>query len=1203
MKNKQAYFSLLMAFLWVAAFPGKGNAQQFDPKAFYEIVSSNNLLLDNQGSLDNNTNIFINNPSPGSTSQIWNLQDLGEGYYLISAPAVDKSLDNNNSSDRPGPVIQWDSSRGNPNQQWKITKVGEDTYTLTCRASGMNLGLSEDAQPGKPVWQLKPDAASKNQQWTIRKSKLKVTLESLRPKSDKDWENEKIFAVNKEPGHVTYVPYPSVESLKNSPAYRKAWVRTNSPRYQLLNGNWKFNWVKQPSERPVNFYKPGYDVSSWVEIPVPSNWEMHGYGTPIYTNITYPHRNYPPFILPQKGYTCEKEPNPVGSYRRDFTIPADWKGSEIFIHFDGVYSAMYLWVNGKKVGYSQGANNDAEFNITNYVKPGNNVLAVEVYRWCDGSYLEDQDMFRLSGIHRDVYLLSRPKLHLRDYYLTTDFEGDDLSKATLNVRSHVRNLGGTVNAAEVEIILLDNKGNQVATASENIKDIKKGKEAVNTTPLTVNRPELWSAETPNLYTVILNLKDKNGQVLETLSSEYGFRKIEIKNKRVYVNNQQVFFKGADRHDIHPQYGKAIPVESMIQDILLFKRYNLNTIRTSHYPNDAKMYALHDYYGLYVMDEADVECHGNHSISDKESWLPAFEDRMVRMIERDKNHPSVIFWSMGNECGAGRNFDAVYKVAKSMDSRPVHYEGKNDVADIDSHMYPSIENLKGYDRAKRDKPYFLCEYAHAMGNAIGNLDEYWDYMENESERLIGGCIWDWVDQGINRYGESPERYYYGGSFGDRPNDHDFCCNGIVTPDRKVTPKLLEVKKVYQYIKLKPVDLPNGKIRVQNRYAFLNLNNFLLNWEVLKDGILVDAGKMVLGNVAPGKDIELELPYKKTFDGGSEYFLNLSVQLREPCIWANAGHEVASEQMALTQRVAVPEVAVNFPDTFKVEEEGNTTGFRSKGFFIAFNEETGDLTSLRYAGKDMIYNKKGFNFNWYRSINNDKRQFLPTTIKKDAFTWHVLEDRKSVLVEVRQTAEVGKGNRIVTVPYKIVYFIYANGTVDMVVTFTTDEKFNLPRLGLVASLNPELEELTWYGRGPMENYWDRKNAAYVGLYKNTVSGMEEAYVRSQTMGNRDDARWLSLTDQSGKGIKVTSKDKLNFSALHYTDQDLWDVDYGHDLDRVRRAEVILSLDCIQRGLGNASCGPQPRPHYEIQKGKTYDYSFRIEPVGYLSAGSCQ
>lgn len=912
----------------------------------------------------------------------------------------------------------------------------------------------------------------------------------------------------------------------------------------------------------------------------------------IYTNITYPHRNNPPFIQGKKGYTIMDEPNPVSSYRRDFNIPDDWKGSEIFIHFDGVYSAMYLWVNGKKVGYSQGANNDAEFNITKYVKPGKNVLAVEVYRWSDGSYLEDQDMFRLSGIHRDVYLFATPKLRLRDYYLTASFTGDDLSKAIFNVRTNVTNYGKTVDEAVVDITLLDQDGKQVAFISDVVKDIRKGQETINTASVEVKNPRLWSAETPYLYTAILELKDKTGKTLEAMSSQFGFRKIEIKNKRVYINNEQVFFKGANRHDIHPQHGKAVPVESMIEDILLFKRYNLNTIRTSHYPNDAKMYALHDYYGLYVMDEADIECHGNHSISNKESWLPAYVDRMVRMVERDKNHPSVIFWSMGNESGDGKNFDTVYKEARKLDPRPIHYEGKNRIADMDSRMYPSIESMKQQDEEKSDKPFFLCEYAHAMGNAIGNLDEYWDYIENHSCRMIGGCIWDWVDQGINKYGELSDRYYFGGGFGDKPNDFDFCCNGIVTPDRQVTPKLIEVKKVYQYIKFKPVELKAGKVKLENRYDFLNLNQFDLQWQLLKDGQIVESGVLSLGDAAPNKDIEVTIPYKTALDAGSEYFLNLSARLKKDCNWANAGHEVASEQYSLTGKIAVAPVDTAFNDTLKVEEEKEQIGFRAPGFFIAFNPETGKMVSLRYAGTDMIYNKEGFDFNWFRAMDNDKRDYLPTTVKKQAFDWKQATDKKSVTITTSLEATVGSGTQKVVLPFDVTYTVYANGTVDVDATFKAGNDFNLPRLGLQVALNPTLEQVEWYGRGPIENYWDRKNAAYVGLYKNTVTGMEEAYVRAQSMGNRDDVRWLTLKSLDNQGIRITSKDHLNFSALHFTDPELWELTYGHDLDNIRRAEVILNLDCIQRGIGNGSCGPGPRPHYEIEKNKNYSYSFRIE-----------
>lgn len=1183
---------LLFAVTLLATFCQSVQAQQIDPKAYYEIVSANNLVLDNQESQENSTNIFINNRVANRASQVWSLIPADDDCYLISSPIADKSLDNNNSG-TPGAVIQWDTNRGNSNQQWKLTKVGENTYTLTCKASGLNLGYPDAGLPGEAIHQLAADPGKTNQQWTLRKSNIKIDMEALRGSSDNDWENETIFAVNKEPGHATYVPFSSVESLKASPSYKKAWIRPVSSRYQLLNGNWKFNWVKQPSERPVNFYKTNYDVSAWEEIPVPSNWEMHGYGTPIYTNITYPHRNNPPFIQTQKGYTIVNEPNPVGSYRRDFDIPADWKGDEIFIHFDGVYSAMYLWVNGKKVGYSQGANNDAEFNITQYIKPGKNVLAVEVYRWSDGSYLEDQDMFRLSGIHRDVYVFATPKLRLRDYYLTTSFANNDFSNATFNVRTNVKNYGAGVDAASVLVTLLDPADQKVASMSIDMKNIGKNKEAENTESTIVKNPKLWTAETPNLYTVLLELKDKKGTTLEAMHTQYGFRQIAIKNNRVFINNQLVFFKGANRHDIHPKLGKAVPVESMIEDILLFKRYNLNTIRTSHYPNDAKMYALFDYYGLYVMDEADIECHGNGSISDKESWLPAYVDRMVRMVERDKNHPSVIFWSMGNESAGGKNFDTVYKEARKLDNRPIHYEGKNDIADMDSRMYPSIESMISQDKEKRGKPYFLCEYAHAMGNAIGNLDEYWDYIENHSERMIGGCIWDWVDQGLNKFGERPDRYYYGGGFGDRPTDFDFCSNGIVTSDRSVTPKLLEVKKVYQYIKFKPVDLKNGKVEVANRYAFLNLNNFSLQWEVLKDGKSVKQGKAELGDFVPGQGIVLTLPYGEIPADG-EYVLNLSASLKENCVWANAGHIVATEQMILSDRPAVAPVQLTGISPLKTEREGELLTLRTKGFYITFDTINGQMAALAYNGIDMLHKDGGPVFNWYRAISNDKRNYQETQINLKSASWKYSDDKQVVTYTTDLEAVIGTGDKAVKQPYQVIYTIYGNGTVDVAASFPTAERFNLPRLGLQMQLNPNLEQLEWYGRGPIENYWDRKNAAGLGIYRNTVTGMAENYIRPQTMGNRDDVRWLILSGENVPGLKITSLNKLNFSALHYTDADLWNTKYKHDLDKVRRAEIVLNLDCVQRGLGNASCGPGPRPEYEIKKGEVYQYAFRIEPV---------
>ena len=1163
-------------------------AQQFDPKQGYEIHTVNGLVLDNQESLDTNTKIFISKREADKESQVWNLIPCEqEGCYTITSPLTQMNVDNSGKGKVECSVIQWSADPKNPNQQWKITALPNGNYVLTNVGTGYNLGFPDAGLVGEPVFQLEPEASKSNQQWQIRKSNLKVVAEALKTTSHNDWENERIYAINKEEGRATFIPFANSEEMKADPAYTRPWERTRSSRYLLLNGNWKFNWVKQPSERPVDFYKTSYDVSGWKEIPVPSNWEMHGYGTPIYTNITYPIRNNPPFIQGQRGYTVEKEPNAVGSYRREFALPADWKDKEVFIHFDGIYSAAYVWINGKKVGYSQGSSNDAEFRITPYVKAGNNTVAVEVYRWCDGSFLEDQDMFRLSGIHRDVYLVASPKVRLRDIHLTSQIS-DRLDKAELKVKTDVHNYGKKVQEATVRVSLLNTEGKPVSSFTIPAGKITGGQENVCEGTTTIRDPRLWSAETPSLYTVQLELLDAAGNVLEATSQQYGFRKIEIRNNKVYINNAL-----ANRHDIHPQFGKAVPVESMIEDILLFKRFNLNTIRTSHYPNDPKMYSLYDYYGLYVMDEADIECHGNMSLSNRESWEGAYVDRMVRMVERDKNHPSVIFWSMGNESGGGRNFEATYQAAKAIDDRYIHYEGMNDVADMDSRMYPSIESMIEQDEQPRNKPYFLCEYAHAMGNAIGNLEEYWDYIEHHSKRMIGGCIWDWVDQGINMPGQPADHYYFGGSFGDRPNDNDFCCNGIVTADRQVTPKLWEVKKVYQYITLEPN--AENSIGVRNRYAFLNLHDFNLRYVILKDGVPIAEEEFSLPDGKPGEHRAVQIPYSRYLTSEGEYYLNLEIKLKKDCVWAKAGHIVATEQLLLQKspNTGLQPVAVSASSKeslFKVvEEEKRYLFFRSPGVEITFDKQEGKLTGVRYHGDNMLHLREGWSLNTFRFINNDVRKWQDTQTEVISFDWKWSGDNQSAIVTIQLQETVGD----VKVPYTLIYRLYGNGEIDVDASFTTNDDFNLPRLSLQAFFNPSLEQLEWYGRGPIENYRDRKNAAYVGKYQSAVNDMKESYARSQTMGGRCDTRWLTLTNKAGKGIKITAADTFDFSALHYTDKDLFEIKYGHALPDIYRAEVVLNLDCIQRGLGNASCGPGPRPAYEIQKNTVYKYAFRMSP----------
>ncbi|KAA8477190.1 beta-galactosidase [Arcticibacter tournemirensis] len=1171
-------------------------SQNFKSGVYYKLINKKGLAADTRGANENNSELYLAKTDKGSTGQIWLLSENEKGSYIITSPVSFRSLDNANKRSGSGnAVVLWDRDDYNENQQWKIVKKDKDSYTITSQASGFNLSFKADARGEIKLFQMPANADDPNQEWQIKEFTAKIHI----PKRVglTEWENEEIFGVNKEPAHVSYIPFASAEELKNDPTYKTPWEKTKSSLYQSLNGNWKFNWVKQPSERPLEFYKPEYDVSSWKEIQVPSNWEMHGYGTPIYTNITYPFKNDPPFIKPEPGYTNEKEPNPVGSYRRSFSIPENWAGKRIYLRFEGVYSAMYVWVNGKKVGYSEGANNAAEFDVTNYAQAGENTLAVEVYRWSDGSYIEDQDMFRLSGIHRDVSVYALPEVHIRDYYVKTDFSGQDFSSSVFNAKISVRNMGKqALKSGELQVSVLDPKGKEVLTLKQPLSSIEKAGEKGYNLNATVKNPQLWSAETPDLYTAIFTLNDETGNTLEVISSKFGFRKVEIKNKRVLVNGKQVFFKGTNRHDIHPQLGKAVPVESMIQDILLMKKANINTIRTSHYPNDPKMYAMFDYYGLYTMSEADLECHGNNSISRMPSWLPAFTDRNVRNVEEHKNHPSVVFWSMGNESGSGTNFDAVYKEIKKIDSTLiVHYEGKNNAADMDSRMYPSIDYMTSVDRQNTDKPFFLCEYAHAMGNAIGNLSEYWDYIENKSQRMIGGCIWDWVDQGLNKTGEPKDRYYFGGDFGDKPNDFDFCNNGITTPDRRATAKMLEVKKVYQYIKMVPVDLSVGSMKIINRYDFINLKQFDLKWSVLKDGRVVDSGAIVPQDVRPDDSVELVIPFINRFESGSEYFLNLEFKLAKEALWAEPGHVVASAQFALTPRPALAAVDTLGVERLYASERENIVNISGSDSDVQFDRTTGLLVSLKYARKEMIHEGRGLAFNWYRSINNDPRKFVEPKIKLEGFTYLPSQDGKTVIVRTRYTAVI-PGEKQGTVSYSVNYLISPGGVIDVEATFdNTKDAYHVPRLGLQMSLIPEMEQVEWYGRGPHENYADRKASAYFGVYNNTVDAMEEYYVRSQSMGNREDVRWCKLTNASKEGIKIFSKDKMNISAMHYLEQDLWNAVHAFKHSGIKKPETILYLDYMQRGIGNASCGPGPLKEYEIPAGNAHVYSFRIERSG--------
>ena len=1162
--------------------------EAFDINKCYTISTPDGLVLDAGGGFASETSVTVSRAGENDPAQAWIMRPVGKDTYLLLNGYTLQALDNGNGN-RPQPVIQYSDNIFNPNQQWTVSPAGDGSWNIVCVASGMALGLQEKGKYGDRPYQLPKDGASQLQKWYIRESSAKVNYIPPKTSSTNDWENEKVFAVNKEDGHPTFIPFASPEEMLSDPAYAKPWVPTASSRVISLNGKWKFHWTADPDSRPLTFWKEKFDDSPWGEIDVPSCWEMLGYGTPLYTNITYPFANNPPFIQARKNYTMEKEPNPVGSYRKEFTLPEGWSGKEVYLHFDGVYSAFYLWVNGKKVGYSQGANNDAEFDITPYVKKGKNTLAVEVYKWSDGSYLEDQDMFRFGGIHRSVYLMCRPKVNFQDLAMDASFTAD-LANATLTTEVSLRNLYGKNVSATVGLSIYDREGRRVGETFAKIRPSDNWKNHSLSLSLDVPKVHLWSSDKPYLYTVRLDISDSRGQ-RECTFYRYGFRRVVFSQNKLYVNGVLTYLKGTDRHDIHPRFGKAVPVESMEEDILLMKRHNINTVRTSHYPNDPRMYALYDYYGIYVVDEADQECHGNNSISDNPSWKGAYEDRGQRMVRRDRLHPSVIFWSLGNESGGGSNIVAERDAVRALDSRPIHYQGQNEVADIDSQMYPSLEDMQRRDRGGTQKPYFLCEYAHAMGNAIGNLAEYWDYIENHSERMIGACIWDWVDQAIYRPGASDGKLYFGGSFGDVPNDNDFCCNGIVTANRDVTAKLLQVKRIYQYVKM---DLRDPlTLTLENRYNDCNLSEMTLRYTLLHEGKSVASGSMDLPDTEPWESTEVTLPLDKSlcdFDG--DVTLRAEVLLRQPNLWAPAGHVEASGEWILSSK----ESRLGPPadgEPFKVwMEEGRYLRVENGKLSVRMDRVSGRILSLKKDGKEVLRSFGGPTVNLSRFTSNDGTRYIGDgTMTAESnlkdFTYRV--DGTGVHVQTLFESSLGKS----TLSAQVNYDINKDGSLDVSASFVPQEGCDVPRVGLSMILSPEFENLTYYGRGPMENYLDRKDAAYLGVYATTVTGMEEPYVRTQTMGERSDVRWVRFdSGDGGRSITFSADKSFDFSALHFTDQDLYRIKYRNDLGEFRRSEVILNLDCMMSGLGNGSCGPSTIAKYRIKPHETYSYRFRIQ-----------
>jgi Beta-galactosidase/beta-glucuronidase len=1027
-----------------------------------------------------------------------------------------------------------------------------------------------------------------------------------------DWDNIDVFAVNKEPARATSWPFPDARSAASVD-------REKSPYWRSLNGQWKFHWAGRPADRPESFFAPEFDDASWASIPVPSCWEMQGYGVPVYTNIRYPFPANPP--------RTPHDYNPVGSYRTTFEVPREWNGRRTILRFGGVYSAFYVWVNGRKVGYSQDSKDPAEFDITPYLKPGEkNLLAVEVYKWCDGSYLEDQDMFRYGGIFREVGIFSVPQVEVRDFFARGDLDAA-YKDGTLTVDVSVRNRGETAetNARAVEVALLDAEGKAVGgaapLASANVASVAAGQEARVTLTAPVAAPRRWTAETPNLYTLLVTLKDGKGNVADVRSCRVGFRKIEWKNGVFKVNGVPVKLKGANRHEHDPDTGRTVTRERMLQDILLMKRHNLNTVRCSHYPNDPYWYELCDRYGLYVVDEANIESHGmgydlDRTLGNKPEWKAQHRDRTERMVQSQKNHPSVVMWSLGNEAGSGVNFEATAALIRSLDtSRPVHYERMNEVADVVSVMYPSVDYVLQQGRQTSNKPFFLCEYAHAMGNAVGNLKEYVDAFES-SPRNMGGCIWDWVDQGLRKYTDEPvgpdgqRRWYYayGGDFDDQPNDGPFACNGLVLPDRQVTPKLLEVKRVYQNVAITATNAAKGDLSVRNKFSFTDLSAFDVRWTLTEDGREVQSGTLAAPAVAPLSEGALTLPVKPVAapKPGAEYFLNVAFVLKSDTPWAKKGHAIAEAQVPVSAWSA-PAKPLSLAGSVAVKDAGGRVTLSGDGFSVTFDRATGRMDSLVYGGKERLSPAGGPRLNVYRALtDNDiwmRRAFFESGLSE--LRHHVTDFTVTPLgtqaARVSVTLNVlgfkGTGYR-----QKTDYTVLADGTVVMDNDLTPLGTLPaLPKLGFTLFANGALDNLTWLGRGPDESYPDRREHCDVGLYAGTVAEQWTEYVRPQENGNKEEVRWAALTDKDGAGLLVVSGGRLSLTASHFTPDQLDNARHINGERRrfnrlVPRPDVVLCLDYDQMGLGGASCGPGPLGEYICRPGQV---QFRVAFRPYAKA----
>jgi beta-galactosidase len=1220
-----------------------------------------------------------------------------------------------------------------------------------------------------------------------------------------DWENPAVFDIGKEQPHTTMMVFPDVESaLKDD--------RTASPYFHSLNGIWQFNWSLHPSSRPVEFYRPDYDDSSWDKIPVPSNWQMHGYGIPLYSNITYPFKKDPPNVMgePPRQYTSYKWRNQVGSYRTTFKTPKSWKNRQVFIQFEGTESAFYLWLNGQKVGYSQGSRTPAIFNVTRYLRDGENVLAAEVYQYSDGSYLEDQDFWRLSGIFRDVYLWSVPKLHIRDFFVRTDLD-EQYRDATVTIELDLVNYGQRTSTCGVEAMLFDGSERQIASIAVGSVELDANGKSHVRPAIKLKNPAKWTAETPNLYKLVLILTNHDGNIVEAVSHNVGFREVEVKDGQLLVNGRPIYIRGVNRHEHDPATGHTVSLESMVRDIELMKQFNINTVRTSHYPDDPRWYDLCDRYGLYVIDEANIESHGMgygaESLAKDPKWRQAHVDRIRRMVERDKNHPSIILWSMGNEAGDGVNFKAAYDFIKQRDpSRPIHYEraGTGPHTDVVCWMYPSIQRIVNYAKSNPGRPLIMCEYAHAMGNSVGNLQDYWDAIE-DYPALQGGSIWDWVDQGlykpipegrrpcvrdnvnsltglvvsgdiddngltgavelegnkelnitgpltleaefkggrssdycpliskgdhqyllrldgggiafvlhkdnwvsartssyddagltkgwnrltgvydgekmvvyvngkqivqkslpggsfdssqypvnIGRNSEIPQRVSglairhariyrrplrleevakpdmrstdglvldmdltkisdyaplpnprgatrfiaYGGDFGDHPNDENFCCNGLIQPDRRPNPHLREVKKVYQDVRITRVDKDPVTVRVFNKHFFTNLNQFECTWKVRVGGHPTQSGSLGRLDVPPQQSIDVEI-HVDIPKGQREVLLSVYFRLAEDAAWAAKGYVTAWDQFSLSETTPKPDLPLSAGKPLKVDMSERMLTVTGSDFTVAVNRANAAVESLRFGGEEFLTEPLVPNF-WKGPNDNQMRNNYRGRLGR----WRgAAAGRKLTEIKVRNiTPEHIKITADMTLPvneapYEVTYEVFGTGAVLVSAQYKPDPGRTaplLPRFGVTFAVPRQYDNVRWYGRGPHESYWDRKTGAEIAVYEKTVDEMVWPYIRPQDTGNRTDTRWFTIANSEGRGLRIAMVgEPLSFSTWPYTPADLQSA--SHDYQLPRRDFNTVFVDSKLHGVGgDNSWGARTHPEYTLAGDRPHALRFAISPL---------